>query len=131
MYWPVTTRYKDLRYGFWIVFFIAIRINKNARVLTSRSSILLLLKSNLLNNWLILSKLCFKPSAKSTSSIMREDSLPILPIPMIFPFELSPNLTFPPSYSASGVNFLSLVMCLEHPLSRNYLSFVDLDIKHT
>ena len=51
---------------------------------------------------------------------------------MIFLFELSPNLTFPPSFRVREVNlFLSPVICLEHPLSRNHLSLVDLDIKHT
>ena len=86
----------------------------------------------LLHNWLMLSKLCFKPSTKRTSSTMKEDTLPILPIPMILPFELSPNVTFLPSFGERVVNlFLSPIMCLEHPLSRNHLSLVDLEIKHT
>ena len=56
----------------------------------------------------------------------------MIPILMIFPFELSPNLTFPPSFRASEVNlFLSPDICFEHPLSCNHLSLVDLDIKHT
>jgi hypothetical protein len=58
--------------------------------------------------------------------------LPILPIPMIFLFELSPNLTFPPSFRVREVNlFLSPIICLEHPLLRNHLSLIDMDIKYT
>ena len=70
-------------------------------------------------NWEMLSKLCFKPLTRYTLSMEWVGDLPILPIPTILPFLLSPNVTLPLLRAVSERNFdLSPVICLEQPLSR-------------
>jgi len=69
-------------------------------------------------NWLILNRLCLRPSTSHTLLIEIE-ALPIVLVPMILPNWLPPNFTFPPSFIARVRNIdFSPVMCLEHPLSR-------------
>jgi len=76
------------------------------------------------HNWLILSKLYFRSFIRNTFSIEREDLPPILPTPMIFPFELSLNMTFPLLILVMlENNESSLVICLEQALSNNHSSY--------
>jgi hypothetical protein len=50
-----------------------------------------------------------------------EDIPPMLPIPTIFPFELSPKVTFPPLVLVRLEKRVpSPVMCLEQALSKNH-----------
>ena len=56
-------------------------------------------------NWLILSKLCFKPSTSKTFSMKEEGVILILPLLIIFPFPLSSKVTFPPSIVSRDVNY--------------------------
>jgi hypothetical protein len=67
----------------------------------------------------MISKLCFKLLTRNCFSLDREDLPQILPNPIIFPFELSPNVTFPPlSLVMLEDNESSLIMCLEQTLSK-------------
>ena len=63
--------------------------------------------------------------------MVSEEFLPTLPIPMIFPLELSPMVTLPPSFGEREENLnFSPVICLEQPLSKNHLSLLE-DLRHT
>lgn len=54
----------------------------------------------------------------------------MFPVLMIFHLSLSLNVIFSPFFSSSLMNlFLSLIMCLNQPLSRNHLSVVDFALK--
>ena len=71
-------------------------------------------------------KVMFKPSTNKTLSIREDVPLPMLPWPMILPFALSSNVTYPPFLFVRKANLdSSPVMCLEHPLSKNHLSFFE------
>jgi len=76
------------------------------------------------HNWLMLSRLCFKPCTYWTFYILAELGLPIIPLPLILSLSLFPNVTSPPSFfSKVRKQSLSPVMCLEQPLSK-YHGFV-------
>ena len=76
---------------------------------------------HLSHSWLILSKLCFNPLTSYTFSIIVKWALPTFSAPIILPMALSPKVTKPPSFDSSLRKlFGSLVMCLEHPLSKNH-----------
>ena len=81
-------------------------------------------------SWLIISKLWFKPSTRSTLLIELDEFSSILPYPMIFPLSLPLNVTLPPFLFDRKINFsLSPVICLEQPLSRTHLPL--LAARHT
>ena len=63
--------------------------------------------------WLMLSKSCFKPSTNNTFSMKVKESLPIVPLPIISPFLLSPKVTkLPPSWkdSQTWIDYPSCVL---------------------
>ena len=75
--------------------------------------------------------LCLKPSIKLALSIEEEPIL-ILPIPVILHWMLSLRVTNLPFIGLREENFLrSLVICLEHPLSKNHSSFFIVDLRHS
>ena len=63
-------------------------------------------------SWLMLKRLCFKPSTKKTLSIREDVSLPMLPWPMILPFALSPKVTYPFFLFIRKANLIHLRSCV-------------------
>src|SRR4030065_1539050 len=79
----------------------------------------------------MLKRLCVKPSTSQTLLIEREE-LPIIPVPIIFPFWCPPKPTEPPSFMLRVWNInLSPGICREQPLSRYHACCFVLPCRHT